>query len=107
TGEKKKLERLLDLINNGGSTTSPKSNAPFFVVSLASHNSNPIIPDAFFTTHLDGNNELTKLKLTSDACDTTWQVKLNDRRFAHGGEISPTLTVFETSTFCFSERTGK
>nr|VDD48332.1 unnamed protein product [Brassica oleracea] len=65
--------RLHDLITNGGSTTSPKSNAPFFVVSLASHNSNPIIPDAFFTTHLDGNNELTKLKLTSDACDTTWQ----------------------------------
>ncbi|KAF3527207.1 hypothetical protein DY000_02036876, partial [Brassica cretica] len=91
TGEKKKLERLLDLINNGGSTTSPKSNAPFFVVSLASHNSNPvtspsIIPDAFFTTHLDGNNELTKLKLTSDACDTTWQVKLNGRRFADGWE---------------------
>ncbi|KAF3599633.1 hypothetical protein F2Q69_00033062 [Brassica cretica] len=45
-----------------------------------------IIPDAFFTTHLDGNNELTKLKLTSDACDTTWQVKLNGRRFADGWE---------------------
>ncbi|CAF2068526.1 unnamed protein product [Brassica napus] len=70
--------RLHDLITNGGSTTSPKSNAPFFVVSLASHNSNPIIPDAFFTTHLDGNNELTKLKLTSDACDTTWQGRGND-----------------------------
>ncbi|WZZ24276.1 hypothetical protein YC2023_007677 [Brassica napus] len=82
----KAQDSLHDLITNGGSTTSPKSNAPFFVVSLASHNSNPIIPDAFFTTHLDGNNELTKLKLTSDACDTTWQVKLNGRRFADGWE---------------------
>ncbi|CAF2068538.1 unnamed protein product [Brassica napus] len=79
--------RLHDLITNGGSTTSPKSNAPFFVVSLASHNSNPIIPDAFFTTHLDGNNELTKLKLTSDACDTTWQRgRGNDLPHDHGDE---------------------
>ncbi|XP_009126794.1 B3 domain-containing protein REM3 [Brassica rapa] len=66
--------------------TSPKSNAPFFVISLAGHNSSPIIPNAFFATHIEGKNELTKLKLTSDACDTTWQVKLNGRRFADGWE---------------------
>ena len=45
-----------------------------------------IIPNAFFATHIEGKNELTKLKLTSDACDTTWQVKLNGRRFADGWE---------------------
>lgn len=44
-----------------------------------------IVPDAFFATHLEeGKNELTNLKLTSDACDSTWQVKLNGRRFADG-----------------------
>ncbi|CAN6985368.1 unnamed protein product [Brassica rapa subsp. trilocularis] len=62
--------------------SSPKSNAPFFVVSLASHNSNPLIPEAFFAA----NNKLTSLKLTSDACDRTWQVKLNGRRFTEGWE---------------------
>ncbi|RID77725.1 hypothetical protein BRARA_A00609, partial [Brassica rapa] len=62
--------------------SSPKSNAPFFVVSLASHNSNPLIPEAFFAA----KNELTNLKLTSDACDRTWQVKLNGRRFTEGWE---------------------
>ncbi|CDY60859.1 BnaA01g34850D [Brassica napus] len=62
--------------------TSPKSNAPFFVISLAGHNSSPLIPEAFFAT----KNKSTKLKLTSDACDTTWQVKLNGRGFADGWE---------------------
>ncbi|KAF8110861.1 hypothetical protein N665_0078s0054 [Sinapis alba] len=64
---------------------SPKSNAPFFVISLDSHNSNPIVPDTFFATHLEeGKNELTTLTLTSDACDRTWQVKLNGRRLTDG-----------------------
>ncbi|KAL0872833.1 hypothetical protein Bca101_022538 [Brassica carinata] len=66
---------------------SPKSNAPFFVVSLGSHNSNPIVPDAFLATHLEeGKNESTTLTLTSDACDRTWRVKLNGRKFADGWE---------------------
>lgn len=43
-----------------------------------------IIPDAFFTAHLKDKTGLTKLKLTSDASDRTWDVKLNGRRFAGG-----------------------
>ncbi|XP_020872303.1 B3 domain-containing protein REM3 [Arabidopsis lyrata subsp. lyrata] len=64
--------------------SSSQSNRPFFVRSLAGHNSNLIIPDAFFTAHLKDKTGLTKLKLTSDASDRTWDVKLNGRRFAGG-----------------------
>ncbi|VVB10795.1 unnamed protein product [Arabis nemorensis] len=45
-----------------------------------------MIPDEFFSTHLKGKNEFMKLKLTSDAFDKTWEVKLNGRRFAGGWE---------------------
>lgn len=45
-----------------------------------------IIPDAFFTAHLEDKYDLTTLKLTSDASDRTWDVKLNGRRFASGWE---------------------
>ena len=43
-----------------------------------------IIPDEFFTAHLEGKTGLTKLKLTSDASDRIWDVRLNGRRFAGG-----------------------
>ncbi|EOA16551.1 hypothetical protein CARUB_v10004710mg [Capsella rubella] len=60
------------------------SSQPSFVISLAGHNSNPIIPQVFSTAYLKDLNDLGKLKLTSDASDTTWDVKLNGRRFAGG-----------------------
>ncbi|CAL9227619.1 unnamed protein product [Arabidopsis halleri] len=66
--------------------SSSQSNRPFFVRSLAGHNSNLIIPDSFFTAHLKDITGLTKLKLTSDASDRTWDVKLDGRRFAGGWE---------------------
>ncbi|KAG7622508.1 B3 DNA binding domain, partial [Arabidopsis suecica] len=64
--------------------SSSRSNRPFFVRSLAGHTSNLIIPDEFFTAHLEGKTGLTKLKLTSDASDRIWDVRLNGRRFAGG-----------------------
>ncbi|CAH2077353.1 unnamed protein product [Thlaspi arvense] len=64
----------------------PQPKPFFFVAFLADHNYNPMIPDEFFSTHLEDRNEFSKLKLTSDAFDRTWEVKLNGRRFADGWE---------------------
>ncbi|ESQ54028.1 hypothetical protein EUTSA_v10027046mg [Eutrema salsugineum] len=64
----------------------PKHNPSFFLASLADQNSIPRIPDAFFHAHLEHKKELVKLKLTSDAFERTWEVKLNGRSFAGGWE---------------------
>lgn len=45
-----------------------------------------MIPAAFFSTHLEGKHHSMKLKLTSDASDKTWEVKLDGRRLADGWE---------------------
>lgn len=43
-----------------------------------------MIPDSFVSNHLKGNIQSTKLKLTSDASDRTWEVELDGQRFARG-----------------------
>ncbi|XP_020872305.1 B3 domain-containing protein REM2 isoform X2 [Arabidopsis lyrata subsp. lyrata] len=63
----------------------------FFVIVLHGHKSSPMIPAEFFSTYVEGKNQSTKLKLTSDALDRTWEVKLNGRRFARGWENFSTV----------------
>lgn len=43
-----------------------------------------MIPDSFVLNHLKGNIQSTKLKLTSDASDRTWEVELDGQRFTRG-----------------------
>lgn len=45
-----------------------------------------MIPAEFFATHVEGKSQSTKLKLTSDASDKTWEVNLDGRRLARGWE---------------------
>ncbi|KAF3571669.1 hypothetical protein F2Q69_00062673 [Brassica cretica] len=44
------------------------------------------IPVAFFLKHLDKSNKGKTAKLRSDASETTWNVKLDGRRFSDGWE---------------------
>lgn len=50
-----------------------------------------MIPSEVFSTYVEGKNQSTKLKLTSDASDRSWEVKLNGRRFAGGWEDFSTV----------------
>ncbi|AEE85937.1 Transcriptional factor B3 family protein [Arabidopsis thaliana] len=71
---------------------SSPTNKHFFVIVLHGHKSSPMIPAEFFSTYVEGkNHQSTKLKLTSDAFDRTWEVKLNGRRFAGGWENFSTV----------------
>ena len=44
------------------------------------------IPVAFFLKHLDKRNKGKTAKLRSDTSETTWNVKLDGRRFSDGWE---------------------
>ncbi|KAL0726554.1 hypothetical protein Bca4012_022647 [Brassica carinata] len=61
------------------------NNKPIFFIDLSGQNSIPMIPDSFISNHLKGNTQSTKLKLTSDVSDRSWEVELDDgQRFARG-----------------------
>ncbi|CAN7108750.1 unnamed protein product [Brassica rapa subsp. narinosa] len=42
------------------------------------------IPDSFISNHVKGKTQSTKLKLTSDVSDRSWEVELDGQRFARG-----------------------
>ncbi|KAF8086080.1 hypothetical protein N665_0635s0011 [Sinapis alba] len=64
------------------SPTSPH----FFQPLLPGFTKHLDIPVAFFLKHLDKSNKGNTAKLRSDASETTWNVKLDGRRFSDGWE---------------------
>ncbi|KAJ0251829.1 putative B3 domain-containing protein REM4 [Hirschfeldia incana] len=61
------------------------NNKPIFFTDLSGQNSIPMIPDSFISNHVKGSNtQSTKLKLTSDVSDRSWEVELDGQRFARG-----------------------
>lgn len=43
-----------------------------------------MIPDSFISNHVKGKTQSTKLKLTTDVSDRSWEVELDGQRFARG-----------------------
>ncbi|KAL0733886.1 hypothetical protein Bca4012_010096 [Brassica carinata] len=62
------------------------TNPHFFQPLLPGFTKHLDIPVAFFLKHLDKNNKGKTAKLRSDASETTWNVKLDGRRFSDGWE---------------------
>ncbi|AEE85939.1 putative protein [Arabidopsis thaliana] len=60
------------------------TNKAFFIIDLSGQKSNPIIPTEFIWNHFNGKIQSTNMKLTSDASDRNWDVKLDGARFAGG-----------------------
>ncbi|KAF8110862.1 hypothetical protein N665_0078s0055 [Sinapis alba] len=61
------------------------NNKPIFFIDLSGQNSIPMIPDSFISNHhVKVNTQSTKLKLTSDISDRSWEVELDGQRFARG-----------------------
>ncbi|CAN6906244.1 unnamed protein product [Brassica oleracea] len=62
------------------------TNPHFFQPLLPGFTKHLDIPVAFFLKHLDKSNKGKTAKLRSDASETTWNVKLDGRRFTDGWE---------------------
>ncbi|KAL0653399.1 hypothetical protein Bca4012_096090 [Brassica carinata] len=62
------------------------TNPHFFQPLLPGFTKHLDIPVAFFLKHLDKSNKGKTAKLRSDASETTWNVKLDGRRFSDGWE---------------------
>ncbi|KAG5378946.1 hypothetical protein IGI04_026788 [Brassica rapa subsp. trilocularis] len=64
-----------------------KIGQPFVLELIWEDEASPTIPVAFFLKHVQGRNDHIKIaKLTTDASDKTWTVKMDALKLTHGWE---------------------